>query len=300
MVIRSARPTSQAFIKLFLLAILLCAISAPAQQLTSPDKNLALTFGLTKQGQPEYSLTYKGKVVLKPSLMGFELLKAKPLTTGFSVVKQDTSTFDETWKPVWGQESEIRNHYNELAVTLKQESTDRTMIVRFRLFDDGLGFRYEFPEQEDLKAFIVKDELTQFALSGDNKAWWLPGDLDTEEYSTVTSNLSEVRAKFKGGVSDNASQHPLPPTGMQTPLMMKSKDGLYINIHEAALINYSAMNVMLDDKQLHSDHLPHARRARQQSLPAGSLRHPMANSRGQRQGGRHPAVALDPEPQRAD
>jgi len=250
MVTRSAIPTSlasAAFIKLLLLAVLLCAISAPALQLTSPDKDLTLTFTLTEQGQPEYSLTYKGKVVLKPSLMGFELLNAKPLTTGFSVVTQDTRTFDETWKPVWGQESQIRNHYNELAVTLKQPATERIMVVRFRLFNDGLGFRYEFPEQEDLKAFILKDELTQFALSGDNKAWWLPGDLDTEEYSTVTSNLSEVRAKFKGGVSDNASQHPLPPTGLQTPLMMKSKDGLYINIHEAALINYSAMNVMLDD-----------------------------------------------------
>ena len=219
-----------------------------SEQLTSPDKNLTLTFALTGKGQPQYSLTYKGKVVLKPSLMGFELVNAKPLTGGFSVVSQKSSTFDETWKPVWGQESEIRNHYNELAVTLRQAETNRTLIVRFRLFNDGLGFRYEFPEQEDLKAFILKDEVTQFALSGDNKAWWLAGDLDTEEYSTVTSNLSEVRAKFKGGVSDNASQHPLPPTGMQTPLMMKSKDGLYINIHEAALINYSGMNVMLDDK----------------------------------------------------
>ncbi len=232
---------------IFLLLASLSLCAAVAQQLASPDKNLALTFALSKQGQPEYSLVYKGKVVLKPSLMGFELLKAKPLTTGFTVVKQDTRTFDETWKPVWGQESEIRNHYNELAVTLKQPETDRIVVIRFRLFNDGLGFRYEFPEQEDLKAFTLTDEVTQFALSGDNKAWWLPGDLDTEEYSTVTSNLSEVRAKFKGGVGENASQHPLAPTGMQTPLMMKSKDGLYINIHEAALINYSAMNVMLDD-----------------------------------------------------
>src|SRR5215471_11387610 len=214
-------------------ALLIASHSAGALELRSPDKNLALTFDLTQQGQPEYSLTYKGKIVLKPSLMGFELVKAKPLTSDFSIVKQDTSTFDETWKPVWGQESEIRNHYNELAVILKQGSTDRIVLIRFRLFNDGLGFRYEFPEQEDLKAFTLKDEVTQFALSGDNKAWWLAGDFDTEEYSTMTSNLSEVRAKFKQGVSDNASQHPLPPTGLQTPLMMKSKDGLYINIHEA-------------------------------------------------------------------
>jgi len=230
------------------LAVLSCAGAATAQQLTSPDKNLTLTFALTKQGQPEYSLTYKRKVVLKPSLMGFELLNEGPLTKGFSVVGQDTRTFDETWKPAWGQENEIRNHYNELAVTLKQSDTDRIMLIRFRVFNDGLGFRYEFPEQEDLKTFVLKDELTQFALSGDNKAWWLPGDFDTQEYSTITSNLSEVRSMFKAGITENASQHPLSPTGLQTPLMMKSKDGLYINIHEAALINYSGMNVMLNDK----------------------------------------------------
>ena len=249
------RSTFQSFLSSFLfrtvilvVAVSLCACAAEPLHLVSPDKNLALTFTLTQQGQPECSLTYKGKVVLKPSLMGFELVNTKPLTTGFAIVKQDTSTFDETWKPVWGQEREIRNHYNELAVTLTQDATGRTMVMRFRLFDDGLGFRYEFPEQEDLKAFILKDEVTQFALSGDNKAWWLPGDFDTEEYSTITSNLSEVRAKFKDGVTENASQHPLAPTGLQTPLMMKSKDGLYINIHEAALMNYSAMNVVLDDK----------------------------------------------------
>jgi hypothetical protein len=232
---------------LMFLGLLLARFVAHGQQLISPDHNLALTFSLTSRGAPMYALTYKGKTVLKPSLMGFELVQERSLNSGFSLVKEDTRSFDETWAPVWGDVSHIRNNYNEVTVTLYQADTDRTILIRFRLFNDGLGFRYEFPEQANLKYFVLKDEDTQFALAGDHKTFWLPGDLDTEEYSTVTSNLSEVRRKMKEAITPNASQHPIGPTALQTPLMMKSKDGLYINIHEAALINYAAMSVVLDD-----------------------------------------------------
>ncbi|MFR2509448.1 glycoside hydrolase family 97 protein, partial [Odoribacter laneus] len=159
-----------------------------------------------------------------------------------------TSAFDETWQPVWGEVKDIRNHYNELALTLEQEETGRTMIIRFRLYDDGVGFRYEFPQQPNLNYFVIKEEHTQFAMAGDHKAFWIPGDYDTQEYSTVTSKLSEIRGKMEAAITPNSSQTPFSPTGVQTSLMMKSDDGLYINIHEAALVDYACMHLNLDDK----------------------------------------------------
>lgn len=221
-----------------------------AQEITSPDKNFTLHFSLQQKGVPAYALTYKGKEVIKTSHLGLELKAGTSLLDSFEVAEAKTRTFDETWQPVWGEVKNIRNHYNELAVRLHQVSTDRFIVVRFRLFNDGLGFRYEFPQQKNLDYFVIKEEKTQFALAGDHKAFWLPGDYDTQEYSTVTSDLSEVRGKMKDAVTPNCSQTTFSPTGLQTPLMMKSKDGLYINIHEAALINYAAMNVDLDDKNM--------------------------------------------------
>lgn len=170
--------------------------------------------------------------------------------SGFTIADTEVSTFDETWQPVWGEVKDIRNHYNELALTLKQAGTDRMMVIRFRLYDDGLGFRYEFPQQPDLNYFVIKEEHTQFAMAGDHKAFWIPGDYDTQEYSTVTSRLSEIRGKMKEAITPNASQTPFSPTGVQTSLMMKSDDGLYINIHEAALVDYSCMHLNLDDKNM--------------------------------------------------
>ncbi|WP_231634888.1 glycoside hydrolase family 97 protein [Pedobacter sp. PACM 27299] len=221
-----------------------------AQELKSPDKNLTLKFSLGTAGTPEYELSYKGKSVIKPSKLGFQLKNADDLLNGFEIADTKQSTFDESWNPVWGEVKTIRNHYNELAVTIKQAASDRFIIVRFRLFNDGLGFRYEFPTQKNLNYFTVKEEKTQFALSGDHKAFWLPGDYDTQEYSTTTSNLSEVRGKMKAAVTPNVSQKTFSETGLQTPLMMKSKDGLYINIHEAALINYSTMSLELNDQNM--------------------------------------------------
>jgi hypothetical protein len=221
-----------------------------AESLQSPDKNLVMNFSLDAAGAPTYSLSYKGHAVLKPSHLGLQLRDNLPLLDAFVADKPVYSSRAETWKPVYGEVSQILCQYEEMAVRLKQTSTHRDMIVRFRLFNDGLGFRYEFPEQTNLKYFIIKEEKTQFALAGNHKAFWLPGDFDTEEYSTVTSPLSEVRTRMKSAVTHNVSQMTFSPTGLQTPLMMKSEDGLYINIHEAALINYAAMNLNLDDQHM--------------------------------------------------
>jgi glucan 1,4-alpha-glucosidase len=228
--------------------VIAIAVLASAEEIKSPDANLVLTFTLQTGGVPTYSLTYKGRPVILPSKLGLELKKDTSLTSGFAVTDTKTSTFDETWHPVWGEMSSIRNHYNELAITLTQAETERYIIVRFRVFNDGLGFRYEFPRQPKLSYFVVKEERTQFALTGDHKAFWLPGDYDTEEYKTVTSNLSEVRRLMKSSIEANASQTTFSDTGVQTPLMLKSKDGIYISIHEAALIDYSGLALELDDK----------------------------------------------------
>jgi hypothetical protein len=243
-------PTTPRYLLLLVAALCLLGQSGRAQQLTSPNKQLALTFSLQAGGVPTYSLTYKGRPVIKPSHMGLELKEGPSLTSGFAVTGTKTRAFDETWTPVWGETKTIRNHYNELTVTLTQAATKRVMLVHFRVFDDGLGFRYDFPKQPELAYFVVKEERTQFALAGDHKAFWLPGDYDTQEYSTVTSKLSEVRGLMKSAVTGNASQTTFSPTGVQTPLMLKSQDGLYINLHEAALIDYSTMSLDLDDKNM--------------------------------------------------
>ena len=229
--------------------VLAACFMMQAQEISSPDKNLKLKFSVTGNGVPTYELNYKNKAVIKNSKLGIETKDVPSFLEGFTVTKVENNTFDETWTPVWGEQKSIRNNYNELLVTLSQKSVkDRFIRIRFRVFNDGLGFRYEFPEQKELAYFIIKEERTQFALAGDHKTFWLPGDFDTQEYSTVTSNLSEIRGKMKEAVTPNASQQTFSDTGVQTPLMMKSKDGLYINIHEAALVDYSAMSLELDDK----------------------------------------------------
>lgn len=236
--------------KIFLYLLLLCALftlKANAQTLLSPNGQLQAIFSIDN-GIPTYQLSYKGKTVIKPSKMGLELFDSPDLIHNFSIVDAQTSSFDETWVPVWGEESKIRNHYNEMAITLQQENTHRKMILRFRLFDDGLGFRYEFPEQPELTYFVIKEERTQFAMTGDHTAFWIPGDYDTQEYDYTTSHLSEIRGLMPKAITPNASQTPFSPTGVQTALMMKTADGLYINLHEAALVDYSCMHLDLDDK----------------------------------------------------
>lgn len=225
--------------------------SVSAEVLESPDKNLVLNFSLLKDGTPTYSLSYKGKTVVKPGKLGFYIKNdTVQLLNGFEITSYTPSTFDETWQPVLGEVKNIRNHYNELLVHLHQSSTDRKLNIRFRLFNDGLGFRYEFPEQKNLIYFVIKEERTQFAMPGDIKAYWIPGDYDTQEYDYMISNLSEIKGLFDKAYTGNASQHAFSKTGVQTPLMLKSNDGLYINIHEAALINYPAISLDLDEKNM--------------------------------------------------
>jgi hypothetical protein len=222
-----------------------------AQTLQSPGGKFTMAFNLENDGTPEYTLSYKSHMVIKPSKLGLELKNDKQsLLNGFQIIKIDTSSFDETWKPVWGEVATIRSHYKEMAVTLDQKATDRQMIIRFRLFDDGLGFRYEFPVQKNLVYFVIKEERTHFAMTGDHTAFWIAGDYDTQEYDYTESKLSEIRGLSAKAITSNASQTPFSPTGVQTALMMKTKDGLYINLHEAALINYSCMSLNLNDTNL--------------------------------------------------
>ena len=236
---------------LFLFAILLAINYVEAQELKSPNGNFTMNFSLLNDGTPTYKLTYKNKEVIKQSKLGLELKNNKQsLLNDFSVSDSKTATFDETWKPVWGEVAQIRNHYNELAVSLNQKSTDRTIVVRFRLFDEGLGFRYEFPTQKNLVYFVIKEERTQFAMAGNHTAYWISGDYDTQEYDYTTSKLSEIRSLSSKARSENASQTWFSDTGVQTALIMKTADGLYINLHEAALIDYSCMNLNLDDKNM--------------------------------------------------
>ena len=233
----------------FLLFVWVCG-AMMAESITSPNGNLHLDFTVNTQGEPVYQLFYKGKAVVKPSKLGLELKDDPGLMSNFTLTGTETSTFDETWKPVWGEVAQIRNHYNELAVTLEQKAQNRNMIIRFRLYNDGLGFRYEFPLQRNLNYFIVKEEHTQFAMTGDHLAFWIPGDYDTQEYDYTESKLSEIRGLMESAVTVNASQFVFSPTGVQTSLQMKTDDGIYINLHEAALVDYSCMHLNLDDNNL--------------------------------------------------
>ncbi len=244
--------------KSFWSLLALLPLMAAGQTVTSPNGNVSVSFSLDN-GRPTYEMKYKQHEVIKPSHLGLELdknkhaskkMKETNLMDGFVVKDTQTSTFDETWKPVWGETSTIRNHYNELAVTLNQPSSKRNIIIRFRVYDDGMGLRYEFPQQKSLNYFVIKEEHTQFAMTGDHIAWWLPGDYDTQEYETVESRLSEIRGKMKAAITHNASQTQFSPTGVQTALQLKTNDGLYINIHEAACVNYATMHLNLDDKNM--------------------------------------------------
>ena len=229
--------------------VLMAVLGVSAQEFQSPNGNFKMSFSLGNDGTPMYQLFFKNKEVIKKSKLGLELQKdKKSLLNDFKVIDTKESTFNETWQTVWGEETQIQNHYNELAVKLKQNETDREIIVRFRLFNEGLGFRYEFPQQKNLIYFVIKEERTEFAMTGNHTAFWIPGDYDTQEYDYTESKLSEIRSLFKSAVSENASQKQFSDTGVQTSLMMKSADGIYINIHEAALINYSCMHLNLDDK----------------------------------------------------
>lgn len=220
---------------------------ARAEHICSPSGDIVLNADVI-DGVPMYSVTYKDKVVIKPSKLGIELSDCPDMMDGFKLVSSTISSFDETWEPVWGENREIRNHYNELLLKLDQPANYRKMDIRFRVYDDGVGLRYEFPQDGALSYFVIKDEHTQFAMDGDHIAWWIAGDYDTQEYDYTESRLSEIRDKMAASICSNASQTQFSPTGVQTSLQMKTDDGLYINIHEAALVDYSCMHLNLDDK----------------------------------------------------
>ena len=241
-----------------------------AQQLKSPNGQMECNFSLDAKGRPIYTLQLDGRTIVGQSALGFRLMKegekpkdfawteTKPTSaeqerkmdfaTGFSSPTYIYNSVDETWQPVWGEESQIRNHYNEMLVQLKQEKNGRLLNIRFRLFDDGLGFRYEFPDQRNLTYFSIADELSEFAMTGDHTAWWVAGDYDSQEHPYQQTKLSEIRGRMKAALTDNASSTPAGPTTVQTALQMRTADGLYINLHEAACINYATMHLTWDEQ----------------------------------------------------
>lgn len=259
---------------LLAVACMACACTAPetafseSEALLSPNGMLRLSFSV-KDGIPMYALQRDGKDVVLPSRLGFEMrgtvksekidiqadrisktdaLPGYMMDRGFELLDSSRDSLDEIWEPVWGEESSIRNHYNELLVRLRQKESGRRMDVRFRLFDDGLGFRYEFPDGQPLVYFVIKEELTEFAMAGDHLSWWIPGDYDTQEYEYGECRLSEISSRFSEQVCGNSSQTLFSTSGVQTSLQMKTDDGLYINIHEAALIDYPCMHLLVDGK----------------------------------------------------
>ena len=252
--------------------VLLMALCVPVklwasvETVFSPSRNIAVNFEV-RDGVPFYNVVFNGKEVIKDSRLGLELVSVKgngefnnfdnkqfqdqnSLMDGFSMMTANYTKFDETWQPVWGEESSIRNNYGEMAVSLWQDELQRYIVVRFRVYDDGVGFRYEFPQQENLTYFVIKEEHSQFAMPGDITAWWIAGDYDTQEYQYTRSRLSEIRALLPGTITPNASQEQFSPTGVQTSLQLKTDDGIYINLHEAALVDYPCMHLNLDDKNM--------------------------------------------------
>ena len=254
------------FVALLLALLVPAQLSAREKKVFSPDGNICVNFDVN-EGIPFYNVMFNGKQVIKDSHLGLELASVKgngefnnfdnkqvanqnSLCDGFSLISARSMSFDETWEPVWGEESSIRNHYNEMAVTLRQDELNRYIIVRFRVYDDGVGFRYEFPQQPNLTYFVIKEEHSQFAMPGDLTAWWIAGDYDTQEYEYTCSRLSEIRGLFGSKITPNASQEQFSQTGVQTALQLKTDDGIYINLHEAALVDYPCMHLNLDDTNM--------------------------------------------------
>lgn len=245
-------------IKMLLIVAALCVSMAAnaGRELASPNGKIKVNFSLSPKGEPVYTMTLDGVTVIKPSRLGLDLKQGRDLLDGFTMGAVDSTHADETWKPVWGEVKEIRNCYNELAINLIQKEASRKIILRLRAYNEGIAFRYEFPLQDSLSYFVVKEERSEFAMPADLTAWWIPGDYDTQEYHYTESKLSEIRGLMKGAIMGNASQTLFSPTGVQTSLMLKWKAGegtdkdIYMNLHEAALVDYSCMSLNLDDKNL--------------------------------------------------
>ncbi|MBQ5750936.1 MAG: glycoside hydrolase family 97 protein, partial [Bacteroidaceae bacterium] len=242
---------------ILLLALVCCSGIAQAQEKqASPNGNVAVEFNIV-DGIPYYAVEYKNQPVINPSRMGLELISDYSLIDNFNIVSVNRSSFDETWTPVWGETSTIRNNYNEMEVQLEQnipgkdaKTARRLLTIRFRVYDDGVGFRYEFPEQDNLTYFTIKEEYTEFAMTGNHTAYWIPGDYDTQEYDYTISRLTQINDLFDKAYTGNSSQTAFSKTGVQTSLQLKTDEGLYINIHEAALVDYACMHLDLNEKTL--------------------------------------------------
>ncbi|MCS6822246.1 MAG: glycoside hydrolase family 97 protein [Microscillaceae bacterium] len=234
--------------KLTYFCIVICLLhgffTLQAQDLLSPNGQIKLNFSL-KEGKPTYQVWFKNKPIVQESYLGLVFKTHEAMVENFQVIETKTQTFDETWQPVWGEVREIRNHYNELALTL-QQPTGQKLILRFRAFNDGIGFRYEVPFLLNTAYAILSDETTQFNLAANHTAYWIPGDYDTNEYRYTVSRLSEVSTQEAMRASEIGVRTPFHPSAVQTPLMLKTDDKIYLNIHEAALVNYPAMQLVLD------------------------------------------------------
>jgi len=301
---------------LYISALLAGAACTAQETLLSPDGRLRLEFSLADGGRPTYTLDYKERPVILPSGMGLELRGEAPklefgaeirkgepgrpvsLYDGFTLGQVARSESDQTWRPVWGEQAEIRDRYNEMAVTLRQAATGRDMTIRFRLYDDGLGFRYEFPEQESLTYFVIGEEKTQFAMAGDHTAFWIPGDYDTQEYDYTESKLSQIRELMPGAITPNSSQTPFSPTGVQTVADEERRRALHQHPRSGAgRLCVHAPRPGRPEFHLHL--APYARRTGVERLHAGALPYPVAHGDGLGRRPRHPRLEADPEPQRA-
>lgn len=246
--------------KLHLLVFLISIFSIEAQNVSSPSKTISLSFKLSSDGKPTYSVSYKTKPILKESTLGIAIKESKSLEANFRIDSIGQKSFNETWQPVLGEQSNIKNSYNEMTIALSQPSTDRRINIIFRVFDEGIAFRYEFPKQKNLNYFIISDEKSQFNLAGNHKTFWIPGDYDSQEYAYNETKLSEIdnsKLDLNNGIGVKTIASSF---RVQSPLMMKSADGIYINVFEAAVVNYPIMHLDVDTKNfgLTSNLVPNA------------------------------------------
>jgi hypothetical protein len=234
--------------KILSIALLLFVFCISAQSIQSPSKQILLDFGLAENGRPTYSVTFKNKPVILQSALGIYLKDGSNLATNFSSEGIKNITFNENWKPVLGEQASIINHYNEMKVALSQAGTNRKMNIIFKVYDEGVAFRYEFPKQKDLNYFIIKEEKTEFNLAGNHKTFWIPGDYDSQEYPYEETKLSEINTDNVNLNNGIGLKTIFSKYAVQSPLMMKSEDGIYINIFEAAVVNYPVMHLDVNPK----------------------------------------------------
>ena len=234
--------------KILSIALLLFVFCISAQSIQSPSKQILLDFGLAENGRPTYSVTFKNKTVILQSALGIYLKDGSNLATNFSSEGIKNITFNENWKPVLGEQASIINHYNEMKVALSQAGTNRKMNIIFKVYDEGVAFRYEFPKQKDLNYFIIKEEKTEFNLAGNHKTFWIPGDYDSQEYPYEETKLSEINTDNVNLNNGIGLKTIFSKYAVQSPLMMKSEDGIYINIFEAAVVNYPVMHLDVNPK----------------------------------------------------